>query len=392
MKKKGKTIVLLLGAGFPLMWGAPSSNELLAKIIEDRKYIYDSDRTWGKFLYDTLVSFYEGEENTNVNFETIIAALEAISNYYFAITNEGRNTYNTSLTPAMFTIREAIGNIVNPKDDVREYCFDMYKHFVQLILESIENYDNKVCEQVEINALFNKFIMNLMSKNYSIKIYSTNYDSVVPQIISNMKIYNGEQYRLHQGITYKPDYIRNRESRLSYFSLHGSIYWDVRYNSDYYYEVVKSSFVEGVKPLWADGGNPNEQLIFSPIIVGYTKTQRCMSFPFSIGFTNFINDCCDCDKILAIGYSFSDPHINTIIYNHINHRKVQLINIGLVEKNCNFDHTNEYLKISGFVKRIYKEKEDEEWFYGLNNEFLAYKKGTKYFLENVNNWKHIDFI
>lgn len=384
--------MLLLGAGFPMIWGAPSSNKLLNKIIEDRKYIYDSDKTWGFFLYDTLVSFYEGGEDTSVNFETVLAALEAILNYYFATTNGGRTTYNTSLTPAIFTIKEAIGNIVSHEGDVRKYCFDMYKHFVQLILDSIEDYDSKVYEQEGINILFNKFIMNLLSKNYSVKIYSTNYDSVVPQIISNVKIYTGEQCRLHQGITYKPDYIRNRESRLSYFSLHGSIYWDIRFNYDNYYEVVKSSFVEGVKPLSADGGNPNEQLIFSPIIVGYTKTQRCMSFPFSIGFTNFINDCCDCDKILTIGYSFSDPHINSIIHNHINHRKVQLINIGLVDNNCSFDDTNEYLRISGFVKRIYKEREDEEWFYSVNNEFLSYKKGTALFLENVNNWKCVSRI
>lgn len=51
--KKRKKIVLLLGAGFPVAWGAPFSKDILDRIIEDKEYMYDSNTTWGKFIFDT---------------------------------------------------------------------------------------------------------------------------------------------------------------------------------------------------------------------------------------------------------------------------------------------------------------------------------------------------
>ena len=36
--KKRKKIVLLLGAGFPVAWGAPFSKDILDRIIEDKEY------------------------------------------------------------------------------------------------------------------------------------------------------------------------------------------------------------------------------------------------------------------------------------------------------------------------------------------------------------------
>ena len=74
--KKRKKIVLLLGAGFPVAWGAPFSKDILDRIIEDKEYMYDSNTTWGKFIFDTLKSFYEEEDGVTVNFETVIAASE----------------------------------------------------------------------------------------------------------------------------------------------------------------------------------------------------------------------------------------------------------------------------------------------------------------------------
>ena len=63
--------------------------------------MYDSNTTWGKFIFDTLKSFYEEEDGVTVNFETVIAASESIMNYVIASTNENRNSYNTSFTPAV---------------------------------------------------------------------------------------------------------------------------------------------------------------------------------------------------------------------------------------------------------------------------------------------------
>ncbi len=62
-----------------------------------------------------------------------------------------------------------------------------------------------------------------------------------------------------------------------------------------------------------DGGNPNGELFFRRIIVGYSKTQRAFSQPFSFGFNAFAYDCNTCSHFFSFGYSYNDPHINTLI-------------------------------------------------------------------------------
>ena len=231
----------------------------------------------------------------------------------------------------------------------------------------------------------NEFIESLLNKKYSVKIYTTNYDAMIPQILSKRKIYMGEHLLSDYSIVYKADYLRNKDSHLSYFYLHGSIYWTFKFVENKY-RVVKSTITGEVQSLTAQGGNPSENLIFSPIIVGYTKTQRSLMNPFNIGFTNFANDCNDCNKLLTIGYSFSDPHINSIIQTNVDFNKVRLACIGFVER---FEGSSEYTKIDYFIRRLYKKNEDESWFNSINNNFVAYKKGFSNFIENRDNWTKI---
>lgn len=61
------------------------------------------------------------------------------------------------------------------------------------------------------------------------------------------------------------------------------------------------------------GGNPSEPVMYSPIVAGYSKTQRAFSNPFDLGFTCLAYDLNTCDKIITIGVSFNDSHINSIM-------------------------------------------------------------------------------
>ena len=90
--------------------------------------------------------------------------------------------------------------------------------------------------------------------------------------------------------------------------------------------------------------------------------------------------------MLTIGYSFSDPHINSIIQTNVDFNKVRLVYIGFVER---FEGSSEYTKIDYFIRRLYKKNEDESWFNSINNNFVAYKKGFSNFIENRDNWTKI---
>lgn len=388
--KKRKKIVILLGAGFPIAWGAPSSDEILKLIMDDEKFMYSDDITWGKFIYDALKSFYE-DEGATISFETIIAVSETLMNYVFASTTEGRNTYNTSFVPAIQSLVDLIETEIEKKGSInkkREYIFDMYKHFVDIVLEGIKSYDYGISNPnyEQLNSQINKFVVYLLNKKYSVKIYTTNYDSIIPQILSERNIYTGEhEHATGLDVVYKPDYKKNVESHLSYFSLHGSIYWTSKF-IDIRQVIVKSTLVDGVKALKAPGGNPNEPLIFSPIIVGYTKSQRSLMHPFNIGFTNLANDCNDCNRLLTIGYSFSDPHINSILQSNTDFSKVRLVNVGYMDS---FEDSQEYQRISSSIRSIYTDKEEDMWFYGQENSVVAFKKGAQEFFLNDDNWGRI---
>ena len=121
--KKRKKIVLLLGAGFPVAWGAPFSKDILDRIIEDKEYMYDSNTTWGKFIFDTLKSFYEEEDGVTVNFETVIAASESIMNYVIASTNDKLHACANLFVVTFFHTAGAVQIKINEADHQQRLVF-----------------------------------------------------------------------------------------------------------------------------------------------------------------------------------------------------------------------------------------------------------------------------
>ena len=193
------------------------------------------------------------EDGVTVNFETVIAASESIMNYVIASTNENRNSYNTSFTPAVNVLIDSIQqklNEISDKLEKRRHFYSIYKHFVDIVIQLIKEYDEKACaaEYKLLNERLNEFIESLLNKKYSVKIYTTNYDAMIPQILSKRKIYMGEHLLSDYSIVYKADYLRNKDSHLSYFYLHGSIYWTFKFVENKY-RVVKSTITGEVQSL-----------------------------------------------------------------------------------------------------------------------------------------------
>lgn len=145
--------------------------------------------------------------------------------------------------------------------------------------------------------------------------------------------------------------------------MHGSIFLDREFDpvKMKYSIIYNSQSPKYIKALNSDGSNPNEPLLFSPIITGYTKTQRGFSSPFNLGFNAFTNDCNDCRAIITMGYSFSDPHINSILLNFTCWGKSKLVNVTLTDKE--FQKTPEGMSFDYEIYNLYKEYEDKTWFH-----------------------------
>lgn len=98
---------------------------------------------------------------------------------------------------------------------------------------------------------------------------------------------------------------------LTYFPLHGCIYLKQKC-----FGVIEVSYIAQSMSDYAQsnrGGNPNRYTLFTPIISGYNKLEHINGQPFNFGHHVFAADCFDSKLIVTFGFSFSDPHINSIL-------------------------------------------------------------------------------
>lgn len=388
--RNNKQIVILLGAGFVFPWVKLSSSSIKEAFIKDDTFSING-QTIGEFIFNKLDSFYDYGE---ANFETFIAAIESMMNYIISSTNIGKSVKNTSFTPVIYDLKETFSEIFKDKneDEQRIYIHSIYQHFINLVLNKIKEYNKYVLDKKNerINKSLIEFISYLMNKRYSIKIYTTNYDRLIPQILSpHFKVYEALKDKANGNKVFIYDLQRFRKVHLSHFNLHGSIFLDTEIDpvKMKYSVIYNPQAPKYIKALNLDGGNPNEPLLFSPIITGYTKNQRGFSTPFNLGFNAFTNDCNDCRAIITMGYSFSDPHINSILSNFTCWGKSKLVNVTFTDEE--FQKTPEGIAFDYEIYDLYKEYEDKTWFHSQKRKIHVYKKGVEDFLLDRVNWKYI---
>lgn len=79
-----------------------------------------------------------------------------------------------------------------------------------------------------------------------------------------------------------------------------------------YSKIVEPELLEGMTT-YDEATIAKEALLSSPIITGYNKSTRINPSPFIELFHSFTRDCADIPRVVIIGYSFGDPHVNYIL-------------------------------------------------------------------------------
>lgn len=345
-------IVILSGAGFPMMWDAPSSNDIKQMMCE----IVKEQKNLSKSISLDLTK-------KDVSFEMSLAAMESLLHFEMKSGNRYLDLFQKS----------------RKKDYDVTTIWLLYEKCINGIIDKVYQYEMEALGYSNIKSkLFIDFYSYLSKCCSKINYYTLNYDEIVPQIVCP---------NLDRSIIY--DFKKHLSSTKTFSNIHGSIYLK-RELMGYHYGVKHLDipcYLDSA--LLSNGGNPNQQLIFSPIITGNNKTQRILDEYFSHNIITFGADLSRCDLLLIVGYSFSDSHINMLIKQYVIKRNVKIVVIDIKNPYYFSDKPNIIdTMIMPQIKYIPDNKEND-WFYLNNKSLSVYKKGFESFLYNKSLWNNL---
>lgn len=336
-------LVLLCGAGFPIMWDSPTSDFLTETI---KKYIREG-LCDNRSLCDKLIN--------NDSFESILAAIESL--LYYSIDNS-----NSSYLASFFKCTEEIDT---------DSLWEIYQKCINAIIHEVQQYENRVLHDETARKSIVSLWDVLNKKFESISYYTTNYDEILPSVI------NSEYSCLETTQSYKIEQFSN---------LHGSIHLCKKWGGQTY-DVIHTDEVSTLNnALSIDGGNPNELMFFSPIITGRNKTQRLMDKHFNRSIVSFANDLSECAVLIIIGYSFSDPHINMLIKEYISFDKTKVLVVDKLSNVCKSSLFNKLIQLIPIQSQYTPDNSSDDWFSYNNSTVKVYKRGC----ENL--FDHTTFI
>lgn len=336
-------LVLLCGAGFPIMWGSPTSDSLTETI---KNYIREGLSN-NSTLCNKLIN--------NDSFESILAAIESL--LYYSIDDS-----NSSYLASFFKCTEEIDT---------DSLWDIYQKCINAIIHEVEKYENRVLQDETARKSIVSLWEVLNKKFENISYYTTNYDEILPYVI------NSEYSCLEATKSYNIEQFSN---------LHGSIHLCKKWNGQRY--EVKHTDITSIfnYALANDGGNPNELMIFSPIITGRNKTQRLMDQHFFRSIVSFANDLSECAVLIIIGYSFSDPHINMLIKEYTSFDKTKVLVVDKLSNVYESSLFNKLIQLIPIQSQYTPDNSSDDWFSYNNSTVKVYKRGC----ENLFN--HTTFI
>ncbi|MDR6942956.1 SIR2 family protein [Mucilaginibacter pocheonensis] len=168
-------------------------------------------------------------------------------------------------------------------------------------------------------SIARKFIswLNWMSRDFVKEIFTTNYDMILEKSFENLLIpfYDGfvgsfEPFFAHETLDSKSRFDKPPVSWIRIWKLHGSLGWFWKLNEDKKtYRVIRLS--SGAKDKY-----PDSELVIYPSRDKYESSRKQ---PFTSYFDRLKESLISGEGIFIIsGYSFSDEHVNEVIFNGLN--------------------------------------------------------------------------
>lgn len=223
-----------------------------------------------------------------------------------------------------------IENILNHIRLIRKITNDSdAKSFDKIAGNKVKELDKIVCDEIykiiseaeqkadlTISKNFISWI-NWLSRDFPKEIFTTNYDLILEKSFENLLIpfYDGfigsfEPFFAHESLDGKSNYDRPPFSWTRLWKLHGSIGWFWKLNDDKKtHRVIRLS--SGAKDKF-----PEAEIVIYPSRDKYESSRKQ---PFTSYFDRLKEFLLAGEGIFIIsGYSFSDEHVNEVIFNGLN--------------------------------------------------------------------------
>ena len=299
--QKNKTTILL-GAGAMIPYGGPTTNDLTQSLLHNSEC---------KGFFISIYKWTSGK----ANFEFLLSSIETLLDWKLV---------NEDIDPQLLNPSILMEPIYAYKFSPKWEIWNIYKEAINDIIERIKDYDYYESSYIDKQKSLIDFIVNKRLKS-DLKIYSLNYDRIIPRIGTKAGI---DFYEGYGNNCYEYDLEKFTNHPTTFFNLHGSIYNS--YSSGGCVQIYDIP-VTLEHPYNIRGGNSYENKLFLPIIAGYSKSQRVMSEPFNLGVAAFMNDCNACNRLVIVGYSFGDPYINTILNKFVRIESTEIIIVDYYE-------------------------------------------------------------
>ena len=106
MKAMNNNIVMLIGAGGMIPWGAPTTNKLTEIIRTDRSFKTYTGQPAGDWFYNKLAGLYH-KDTQSINFETILNSIEYLTTFTSSKYRDSISMYK-NIMPAFLEEKESL--------------------------------------------------------------------------------------------------------------------------------------------------------------------------------------------------------------------------------------------------------------------------------------------
>ena len=347
-----KNVVIFTGAGLTCGpdFSGVSTLELTKKFISYNHPELTDEKEFLKILYNEFCFWNNLDPNNieqnldRINFETIIHLLEELFVYIEDIDRSNHKIkYQNSVKTTIFSINRRlithISRIRLPKWPDSTYLFieKTHNHLVDVIIDQLKSFDMNATNNGMIT--FNTFLKNSFDKSESKRIYTLNYDTWLNRFAG---IFDG----FSNGLFDSNKVLFDRDIDCHY-NLHGCILW----------QLFAKSKKLGKPEEWKNSQSfagytiAREAILPSPIITGYNKLTRINISPFLELFHSFTMDCSIAYKLLVIGYSFSDPHVNNIF--RLIPASTKIVIVVFYNNNCFTDPKSDFHRLIFELNEIF---------------------------------------